>query len=215
LGRLYVRRLLTLLLAALLTGALPAAAPAETLQEEDGSYTSGIPTQDFVYRAAPETAGRQQALNWCWAACIQMVLNFHGIAVTQEEIVARVYGDAVDRPAGPAEILYALSGWAYDSNGQVVIIQADPYNISWQTAIADLDKRRPLIVGLGSDIPGQPGHAYVLTAINYYADQYGNIYPRAVILRDPMPGRQSRTGMHAEEFEARLQFACRVYVVRQ
>ena len=44
------------------------------------------------------TFGKQRSLNWCWAACIQMVLNFHRIPVTQEQVVKKTLGKLVDRP---------------------------------------------------------------------------------------------------------------------
>jgi len=66
---------------------------AQTIIEmQPGLYCAGIPSKDFKYRAAPESSGRQRQTNWCWAASIQMVLNFHGVDVTQEEIVQRIFG---------------------------------------------------------------------------------------------------------------------------
>jgi len=49
---------------------------------------------------------------WYWAASIQMVLNYHGLYVTQEQIVQRVFGLPLDTPAYLQHILYALTGWA-------------------------------------------------------------------------------------------------------
>ncbi len=152
--------------------------------------------------------------NWCWAACIQMVLNYHGLYVTQEQIVTRVYGAAVDRPATPAEIIAALSGWAPDTRGRWSEIIADPYNIEPETVIDDLTRRWPLIVGLAGPNPQIPGHAYVLTAAYYYLDEYGDPQIYRVVLRDPYPTSPSRIEMPIDEFVERLEFATRVYVKR-
>ena len=55
------------------------------------TLTVGIPTETFNF-----VASTQRSTNWCWAASIQMTLNYYGVAITQEEIVARTYG--TDRP---------------------------------------------------------------------------------------------------------------------
>ena len=36
-------------------------------------------------------AARQLNSQWCWAACIKMVLNYYGVSITQKQIVARTY----------------------------------------------------------------------------------------------------------------------------
>lgn len=187
---------------------------ADTQEIQPGIYVSGVPTEEFVYFAAPESGGRQMQSNWCWAACIQMVLNYHGLYISQEQIVSRVYGGLVDRPAVPAQIMSALSGWAPDVRGRYSAIYADSTNISEATVIDDLHRRWPLIVGLGSLRPGEQGHAFVLTGVVYQFDAYNQPVLIQVILRDPFPGNRSRIEMGSEEFFARLQFAARIYVER-
>ena len=54
----------------------------------------GIRTVDFNFVAAA-----QQQSEWCWAASIQMILNYYGIPATQQEIVTRTYADPC-RPTG-------------------------------------------------------------------------------------------------------------------
>ncbi|MBI3924875.1 MAG: C39 family peptidase [Armatimonadetes bacterium] len=198
----------------LLSLTLAAPATADMAQLGPNNYVAGVPTQEFLHFAAPEGKGRQQMENWCWAACVQMVLNYHGLYVTQEEIVRRVYGAAVDRPANPAQIMAALTGWAPDIRGKRSAIYADPYHIDPLTVINDLDHRWPLIVGLAAPQPGVQGHAYVLTGAYFYLDANQQPIIYRVILRDPYPTRDSRVEMSMEEFGQRLQFASRVYVER-
>lgn len=187
---------------------------ADTKELQPGIFVSGVPTEEFVYFAAPESTGRQLQSNWCWAACIQMVLNYHGLFVSQEQIVSRVYGRLVDRPAVPDQILGALSGWAPDVRGGYSAIYADSTNITEATVIDDLHRRWPLIVGLGSLHPGEQGHAFVMTGVIYQFNAYNQPVILEVILRDPFPGNRSRVEMGADEFFARLQFAARIYVER-
>jgi ABC-type bacteriocin/lantibiotic exporter with double-glycine peptidase domain len=175
-------------------------------------YVAGVPSEQFEYYAAPSQAGRQRQTNWCWAATVQMVLNYHGLYVKQEEIVQRIYGAQIDRPASPAQILAALSGWAPDTRGRYSSIQASPYTISASQIVQDLSNRWPLIVGLKTAKGG--GHAVVLTAIYYSIDQRNNPVFQRVVIRDPWPGHPSRQELTWTEFQNRLTFMSHVYVQR-
>lgn len=197
-----------------LTALVCQVAAADTMQLENGLYVAGVPSQEFVHFAAPESGGRQRMENWCWAACIQMVLNYHGLYVDQSDIVSRVFGATVDQPASGDQILAALTGWAPDSRGRRSAIYADDYNLDPVTVINDLDHKWPLIVGLSGARGAATGHAYVMTAAFYSKDAAGNPTIQGVVLRDPFPGYQSRLEMTAQEFGQRLQFATRVYVER-
>ncbi len=179
-----------------------------------GYYVAGVPTEEFVHFAAPEGAGRQKMENWCWAACIQMVLNYHGLYVDQKDVVSRVFGGAVDRPANGQQIMQALTGWAPDSRGRRSKIYADDYNLDPTTVINDLDLKWPLIVGLSGARGAAKGHAYVMTAVYFSKGPNGVPIIHRVVLRDPFPGYPSRIELDAGEFGQRLQFATRVYVER-
>lgn len=199
------------LLVCLLLGCLPAW--ADKSQMPDGTWVAGVPGEQFVYFAAAEGQGRQHMQNWCWAACIQMVLNYHGLYVQQEQIVSRVFGGLVDRPAGPTEIMSALQGQWPDSRQRYSEVMADTRNLDPYSVVQDLEYRWPLIVGLQGP-RGGTGHAYVLTAVYYNLMQDGSPLIRAVVLRDPYPGRQSRVEMGIQEFMQRCTFATRVHVKR-
>ena len=179
-----------------------------------GYYVAGVPTEEFVHFAAPEGAGRQKMENWCWAACIQMVLNYHGLYVDQKDVVARVFGGAVDRPANGGQIMQALTGWAPDTRGRRSRIYADNYHLDPVTVINDLDRKWPLIVGLAGARGAATGHAYVMTAAYFSKGPNGVPIIHRVVLRDPFPGYPSRIELDAGEFGQRLQFATRVYVER-
>lgn len=203
------RLLLLLVLAGLLPGRL---LRSDVARIGDNLFMAGVPTTQFEYFAAPQGQGRQRSANWCWAACIQMVLNYHGLRVTQEQIVTKIYGGLIDAPADPARVITALSGWVPDIAGNAAYVQAVPYFISAADIIRDLTLRWPLIVGLRQ----QPtAHAYVMTAVTYSVNAYGQPVLLGVVLRDPWPGNQSRVQLSWADFAARCIFATRVYVVRQ
>lgn len=169
---------------------------------------AGIPSHEFSYSAA-----RQRSQNWCWAATIQMVLNYHGLYVSQEQVVARIFGGRLpDAPGSPTQIMQALSGWAPDARGRYSGITATTFIPDPATIVRDLQRRWPLIVGLRGETIG---HAYVLTAVQYEQDPYsGRVYPTHAVLRDPWPASPSRQVIPWETFERRVQFAARVRVVR-
>lgn len=202
-------------LGAVALGCLLAVAPparADKAQIGPNEYMAGVPGQQFVTFAAPEGNGRQRMGNWCWAACVQMVLNYHGLYVTQEQIVNRVFGTTVDQPASPQQIMQALQGWAPDARGRFSQISADSSDLQPASVLQDLEYRWPLIVGLSG--PNNTGHAYVMTAACYHMDGKGSPHIYSVILRDPYPGRQSRVEMPIGEFVQRCSFATRVHVKR-
>jgi hypothetical protein len=185
-----------------------------------GNYFScGVPTNEFEYmKANSVNGGLQVQSNWCWAACVQMVLNYHGLYVSQMDVVKKIYGsESVNRPANEQQILAALKGWAPDARGRHSGINAYGGYTSLQEIVTGLSGKWPLIVGLSNPNSGI-GHAYVMTAI-YYTNQYDNfgnvvVVPDKVILRDPWPGNQSRQEFSWREFQSRCFMAVKVWVTR-
>lgn len=196
----------------LLTG-LSTVAKAQTIQQLGPNYfVAGIQSNEFN-AVAPEFSGRQRQANWCWAACAQMVLNYHGLNVSQEQIVTRIYGALVDQPANDMQVRTALSGWAPNVQGGYSTIYCVQGINSANEITANLNNRWPLIVGLRN--PGNNvGHAYVLTAIFFNTDGYNNTIPEKVVLRDPFPGNQSRIEVSWSSFTNRVQSIFKVYVQR-
>lgn len=151
-------------------------------------FVAGIPTNEFDAWAAEPQTGNQRQANWCWAACSQMVLNYHGLLISQEQIVTKIFGGLVDNPASVMQIRKALSGWAPNVQGQISYIYCQSGIASVNEITHALAYKWPLIVGLKNP-NGLVGHVYVLTAIYYSIDQFNNTIPDKVVLRDPMPGK--------------------------
>ena len=187
-------------------------APADIFDLGRGMYAAGVPSKEFDFFAAPRFEGRQRQQNWCWAACVQMTLNYHGLQMTQEDVIQRIFGAQVDAQGSPEMILEALSGWAPDERGRYSAIHASPYVKRGSDIVRDLAHRWPLIVGLTER---RGGHAYVLTAVEYTVDPRNNepIF-HGVVLRDPMPGRRSEVRLDWPTFERKLTFMARVSVAR-
>jgi len=190
------------------------------IQPNVNYFTSGIPTNEFDYlEATTVNHGDQIQSNWCWAACVQMVLNYHGLQVTQLDAVTRIYGSPyVNQPANTQQVLTALSGWAPNSVGSNSYINAYSGYTSVPDIINALGAKWPLIVGM-TNPNGGVGHAYVMTAI-FYSNQY-DIYgqlvghiPDKVVLRDPWPGNANRQEYSWNEFQSRCMMAVRVWITR-
>lgn len=176
-------------------------------------FVAGVPTAQFKFFAAPNTRGRQEESEWCWAASIQMVLNYDGLLVNQPEIVQRVFGRLVNHSAQAQQVMKALSGWAPNVHGGYSRIKASPYTFGAAQIVSDLAHRWPLIVGLKLQGPKGPiGHAVVLTGIAYSAGPGGIPMFRAAIIRDPWPWNPSRQVIPWQVFWSHVMFMVHVYV---
>jgi hypothetical protein len=149
-----------------------------------------------VYKA------RQRYDNWCWAACVQMVLKKQGLFVDQCDIVKQGFGQRTckNEPANCATIQTAAGGW--DIKGKS-IQAAMNMNPTAHSMIHDLAFKYPLIIGL--DMPGQDvGHAYVLTAVYFRYGANNKKIPYKVVLRDPWPDNPSRLTLSWSNFFNRI-----------
>jgi Papain-like cysteine protease AvrRpt2 len=131
-------------------------------------FSAGIPSISFY--SVAEISGRQRCPEWCWAASCQMVLNFHGLYVTQEQVVNKIYGSLECQPGTDEEILAALTGWAPDARGRYSEIYSEAGLISPVDIVRNLSYQWPLIVALNN--PDGSGHAEVMTGVYYSVDQY-------------------------------------------
>lgn len=150
----------------------------------------GIPSNIMNFYVAD-----QENSNWCWAASIQMVLNYHGVSITQPQIVGRTYG--LD-PNGPlpnwtgsfSAITSNLNNWNIDNSGHPYVVGA---SLNWgaptpAVLLEELSQGHPVIVGYKSG--PNSGHAVVITAANYDMSPTGPII-QSVVARDPWPSPEN------------------------
>ena len=163
-----------------------------------------------------DVAAEQQGQNWCWAACVQMVLSSKGIKVDQADVVQRTYGAVVDAPGGADAILNRLSGWFQTRSGRMLLAaSAVPGPMQQGLLYSYLKNQSPLILGV--NYPGASiGHAVVVTAAIFKISDAG-LELKEVIVRDPWPGHATQKGkrkLTPEEF-ANAMFYCVVDVVKK
>lgn len=163
----------------------------------------GIPTARFNFVAVA-----QLHTDWCWAASVQMVLNWYNIPVTQTEVVDRIYGKPVDSAASENQIAVALTGYAFDRRGHKVNLHTVRYRGAPSTAllVEQLGHRRPMLITFRSTKTML--HAVVLTGAEYVQDKNG-LRLTALTVRDPSPTFRDRhsadtlhlTGTELAQFE--------------
>jgi len=166
-------------------------------------YAAAVKSEKFKFYAAA-----QEENNWCWAACIQMVLNYQGSYIDQCKIVKKAFRttQCINKPADCYTIEDGINGWTVNNkqiNGKV------DFSPSAHELIDQLAYRNPVIIGL--NMPNQNiGHAYVLTAVYFKYDSNNRKIPYEVVLRDPWPENKSRQVFGWNDFVSRIN--CITYV---
>jgi hypothetical protein len=165
-------------------------------------FTCGVQTSRFNFVYA-----EQQETNWCWAACIQMILNYYGINLTQSQIVYRTFGtnNWGDLPnwAGSIENIHEnLNNWNIDNSGSPYNVHASFYqgapNVNW--LINELQSGHPVLIAY---INGTSGHAVLITGCNY-SMKNGNYLIHTLTVRDPWPGN-GRITYNGYDIASRIQ----------
>jgi hypothetical protein len=152
----------------------------------------GIPRDKFNYYASD-----QHNTNWCWAASLQMIFNYYGVNITQEQIVKRTYGtDATGRLPNSAgtfpAITQNLNNWSVDNNGKKYKVTA---SMNWGAPSAsylvqELEAQHPILIGYSTG--AYSGHAVVVTACSYVETSYGPMI-QSIVVRDPWPSSQNES----------------------
>jgi hypothetical protein len=172
-------------------------------------WVAGLNSPTVVTLTDPGYRGKQRMTNWCWAASVQMVLNLDGVAVTQEQVVERIFGGDIDKPGSTQDILTALSGWAFNFGGRKVLIDSQRI-FSDQELVDNLSHGWPLIVGMENP-DHQSGHAVVITAVTYVPSPTGPIC-QTIVYRDPWPTNPSRVEVPILQFKQSSRFFISAHV---
>ena len=147
----------------------------------------------------------QHMSQWCWAASIEMVFRYYGLRVPQETIVQQTWGQIVNLPGQPDQILANLNRPWRDSRGRWFYVSGETVSANSVTAAQDLSNDMPLIIGT-------MGHAMALTSLIYLRDQFGRGDVTAAVVRDPWPGNGRRV-LSAQEWY-NTSFLARIRVKR-
>ena len=184
-------------------------------QPVGGVHQVGIPAAEMDFVSAAQGSSQ-----WCWAAAIQMVLRYHGVSITQQQIVARSYGTDpwgnLPNWSGSFGIITRnLNNWSIDNYGQEYAVGAV---FGWgappaAVLIEELHNGRPMIISY-RDSPVS-AHAVVVTAATF--SRSGLIH--SIVVRDPWPTpanvlNKGRIEYDGSALAAAIQAHWRISVVR-
>jgi hypothetical protein len=119
---------------------------------------------------------------WCWAASVQMILNFCGVPVNQEQIVWRTYGLPLNEPGTDQAISASLNGWGINANGRRFTVRSCVAAGPPSRAILfrELSHGRPILLTFNSG--AAVGHAVVITGVSSI-----RAVVTSLVYRDPAP----------------------------
>ena len=152
---------------------------------EQGIQQCQVGIRSEIMHVSAASVGGQHQSQWCWAACIEMVFRYYGFEIPQVEIVRQTWGDIVNLPGNPMQILGNLNRVWTDRNGRNFRVYGDVSTANVVTAAQDLAADMPLIIGT-------MGHAMVLTSLVYLRDRMGQGSVLSAIVRDPWPEKGRR-----------------------
>jgi len=146
----------------------------------------------------------QRASNWCWAASISMVLQSHGVAVRQEEVVRAQFGLALDLGITPEELLRLVDRTWHDRAGRTLkptlalVPASDAGELPSAQVLEELAAGRPLLVATR-------GHVMVLVGVAYEWPA-GAAQPRIVeaVVLDPARGMRTLSTGERPTFVVRV-----------
>lgn len=151
----------------------------------------GITARQFNYFAST-----QRNTEWCWAASIQMLFNYYGVDISQEQIVARSFPkhgeEQLPNATGDLQVITRnLNNWSIDNKGMSYRVKAELNFGAPAPAylIKELAAERPVLIGYKTG--PNTGHAVLITACSYYPTENGPRI-RSVIVRDPWPSPENR-----------------------
>ena len=177
---------------------------AQIQEERDGqivaSVGDGIKTCYFS----------QEKENWCWAACLQMVLYYNKVYLPQRAIVKRVFNPLEDRAASTQQMIQAING--YQKGKRLVSCWSDSI-INLRDVIGEIQNGFPLIIGM--EYQGRQ-HAMVLTHIFFQKDatREGKIIPTRVVLVDPSRPFLKERSFSWAEFSQAINMALHLRVTK-
>lgn len=124
---------------------------------------------------------------WCWAATIQMALNYYGFNITQNEIVTRTFGASVPSTGNWIQMTNNLNYLGNTANGERVLVSATVYagSPSSEAIINHLKQNKPIIMAFHNNATFT-GHAILITGVDYHYAGNRAVIDR-VTIRDPFP----------------------------
>lgn len=124
---------------------------------------------------------------WCWAATIEMALNYYGFNITQEKIVERTFGAAFSTTGNWMQMTNNLNYLGATPDGKRVLVSATVYmgSPSNEAIVNHLRQKKPIIFAFNNPNTFS-GHAILITGVEYHY-MGDKVFIDKMIIRDPYP----------------------------
>lgn len=165
------------------------------------AFASALPRVEPIFVGIPDyrfnaSYAEQESPHWCWAASIQMVLDYYGVVVLQEQIVGRSFGldprgRLPDFSVSSRLITANLNGSSVDLTGRRYQVQAK-FSEGLPRArvlLDELDAYSPVLLAYRNR--ANSGHVVVVTGA-WYVPTFDGPIIESVVVRDPWPSPENR-----------------------
>lgn len=131
----------------------------------------------------------QHSPAWIWAANIQMILNYHGARVSQEDIIKKSfkltnpYADLPVWSKSFRSVTSSLNGWniRYNNSKYILHLKYFEGSPSSQLLLDELKNNNPVILFDSTEKSGV--RSFICTAVGFLPGYYGNIV-KELMIRD-------------------------------
>src|SRR5262249_13570580 len=130
-------------------------------------------------------AEKQEGIDYCWAACLAGVLNYHGSHVSQEQIMDRIKGKVREDGSNAGSVLDMMAGRSGVPSFR--FLGTADGNMMWQDVLANC----PVILGLAPPDGESLGHVILLVGIRFSLGQRGEVILHELEVFDPANGGTS------------------------
>lgn len=152
------------------------------------AFSGGATAEPIGIAGFSNVAKKQLTPVWCWAAVLQMLLNYRGIQWTQTDIVNAIKGNVSIATASDLEISLFLNSWGFNYNGRPWQSRAS-FSVgspSPELTVKEFRAKRPII--LKFRISPQLDHVVIAYVANVVPKPGGPDQFRSLFYIDPADG---------------------------
>ncbi len=153
-------------------------------QKKDSIYHAGLNSNELFLKAMPKHRITQKSSNLCWAACVQLVLQYQGIKINQKKIVNQVLGVYQNLTVRTSFLVEKINNWHITISKKTFLIAATSKKLNKKNIIQHLLKNNLIILGMGDKTNG---HMYVLYGVDYKIIDNNNFVIEKIYTYNPLP----------------------------
>ena len=160
-----------------------------------------------------ESAEKQKKGVWCWAACLQSILRFKGINISQEQIVFNIHksvSGSLDEGGDLYDMLKTIEDLWYHGEDLFLTDVYRSFNGDPITFIVNnLEENQPVLCGFFDGSSSKYGHVGVITGIDFVVNgEFAQIIN--LTIWDPLIGTSLKK-LSCENFKNLVEFLVAIY----